>query len=483
MMRARQPMPATTSAPTALLDGAGISRLRDALLRSGFTTEGLVAQLGWDEVLRLWNRGPNPLLPLLADDSDLGVLARFFLYGYNVPATELADALAPLELAEAATAGLIGLEAGAAVPLVRITPYRQAWVLSDPVCGPKERDHVVGLSAYPMYLARTLTGPSVGSALDLCSGSGALSLHLSQCAEQVTATDISPRALRLAATAAALAELKWDLKCGDLAAPVAGRRFDLIAANPPFVIKPGGVGYTYRDSGHPDDSIGARLAAAAATLLSDGGYMHFLTGWIHPTGGDWRERVYEWVADTGLDAWFVELSCAASGDYVRTWASGHEALPAQRDWLDWLTANRIDAIGTGLVVLRAGGNRDPIVRTEELHGWQPITGTDIHAWFNRHDWLTGHNPLDYPLRPDPRLRLVQNATRTPDGWNVEQHQLSIPDSPRIDIVNQLAVDLIEACDGTRTPRQILTDFTVPARRHENMRPHLARLVEHGLLHP
>ncbi len=81
-------------------------------------------------------------------------------------------------------------------------------------------------------------------------------------ARRVTATDVSRRALRFAATTAALNGQEWELLHGDLVAPVAGRRFDLVVSNPPFVVGPGTTTHVYRDSGRVGDAIGAELAAA-----------------------------------------------------------------------------------------------------------------------------------------------------------------------------------------------------------------------------
>ena len=75
--------------------------------------------------------------------------------------------------------------------------------------------------------------------LDLCTGSGAVALALAheRPAARVTATDISSAALELAArNADALqmgARLRWIQ--GSLYEPVAGERFDLVVANPPYV--------------------------------------------------------------------------------------------------------------------------------------------------------------------------------------------------------------------------------------------------------
>ena len=76
------------------------------------------------------------------------------------------------------------------------------------------------------------------SALDVGTGSGAIALALAAegVARAVTATDISPPALAVArhnATAAGVATI--DFLEGRLLEPVAGRTFDLVLANPPYL--------------------------------------------------------------------------------------------------------------------------------------------------------------------------------------------------------------------------------------------------------
>ena len=123
--------------------------------------------------------------------------------------------------------------------------------------------------------------------LDLGTGSGVIGLTLA-CERpglRVTATDASAAALAVArANAAALgcAE-RVELLLGDWYAPVAGRRFDLIASNPPYVagddahlaagdlrFEPGGA----LSDGSPDglDSIRA-IVAGAREHLAPGGWL------------------------------------------------------------------------------------------------------------------------------------------------------------------------------------------------------------------
>lgn len=78
--------------------------------------------------------------------------------------------------------------------------------------------------------------------LDLCTGSGVIAVSLAReyPAAQVVATELSPAAAALARRNAgrnAVAD-RVDVREGDLFAPVRGERFDLIAANPPYIASP-----------------------------------------------------------------------------------------------------------------------------------------------------------------------------------------------------------------------------------------------------
>ena len=79
--------------------------------------------------------------------------------------------------------------------------------------------------------------PGPTSVLDLGTGSGAIAITLA-CERPdlaVTATDASPAALDMARQNAATHGRPIELVHGEWYAPVAGRRFDMIVANPPYV--------------------------------------------------------------------------------------------------------------------------------------------------------------------------------------------------------------------------------------------------------
>ena len=74
--------------------------------------------------------------------------------------------------------------------------------------------------------------------LDLGTGSGAIALALAseRPAARITAIDVSPAALEIAAgNAAALRLANIDWRCGSWFTPVAGERFDIIVSNPPYI--------------------------------------------------------------------------------------------------------------------------------------------------------------------------------------------------------------------------------------------------------
>jgi len=83
---------------------------------------------------------------------------------------------------------------------------------------------------------RTATLPPRASVLDLCTGSGVLAIAAARRgAREVTAVDISRRAVFAARLNARLNGAHVRVLRGDLYAPVRRSRFDLIVSNPPYV--------------------------------------------------------------------------------------------------------------------------------------------------------------------------------------------------------------------------------------------------------
>ena len=77
--------------------------------------------------------------------------------------------------------------------------------------------------------------PAGRPVLELCAGSGAVSVTAARAGAEVTAVDISLAAMWTTRLNAWREGVHLDVARGDLYDPVAHRRFDLIVANPPYV--------------------------------------------------------------------------------------------------------------------------------------------------------------------------------------------------------------------------------------------------------
>ena len=128
-----------------------------------------------------------------------------------------------------------------------------------------------------------LEGIAAPAVVDVGTGTGAIALALAARLPEasVSAVDLSADALALAAENAALngLEERVELLQGDLLAPLAGRRVDLVASNPPYVAEGDAVdaevsGYEPAMAvfaGADGRAILERLAADAPLALRPGG--------------------------------------------------------------------------------------------------------------------------------------------------------------------------------------------------------------------
>jgi release factor glutamine methyltransferase len=76
--------------------------------------------------------------------------------------------------------------------------------------------------------------------LDLCTGTGALAIVAARAGASATAIDISRRAVVNVRLNARANGVRVRTRRGDLFEPVAGRQFDVIVTNPPYVPAPDG---------------------------------------------------------------------------------------------------------------------------------------------------------------------------------------------------------------------------------------------------
>ena len=392
-----------------------------------------------------------------------------FLLQHPVDAGAAARAL-PVE--DCFAGGLVERDGSDVRALVDVRPYAadddDFYVVSDLGGGlggarrTLQAEHVLGVGGASTTLAGLTVREPFATALDLGTGCGVQALHLSRHVDRVTGTDRSPRALSFAALSTALSGIEVELVEGSLFEPVAGRRFELVVSNPPFVVSPsvGGRRFTYRDSGLPGDEVCRRLVGQAPAHLSDGGWCQLLANWLHVDGQDWRERVASWVLPTGCDAWVVQRDVQDPAEYAELWLrdSGDQFSPDYRDlydaWLSAFAADGVVGIGFGWIVLHAAGHDQPYARLDELTGPvdQPL-GAAVVDWFARHDWLRDHDDdqlLAATLVTDPRLLLRRDSRFGTEGWGLSEQRVLLTEGLRgSGAIDAVGAAVLGSCDGER----------------------------------
>ena len=107
--------------------------------------------------------------------------------------------------------------------------------------------------------------------LDLGTGTGVAAIAAAQAGAHVTAVDINPEAVRCTRINALLnhVETRVDVRQGDLFAPVAGIRFDLVVCNPPFFA---GKPKSQRDAAWRSENFIERFCAGLDDVLDGAGF-------------------------------------------------------------------------------------------------------------------------------------------------------------------------------------------------------------------
>ncbi|WP_067604007.1 DUF7059 domain-containing protein [Nocardiopsis listeri] len=368
-----------TEFPRGLAD-----RLRGILIDADYTVSGVRDRLGDAAAKALAREQLVPALRATGGEERLGLLLRLWWLRGAVPLRAARGILPVDELAEA---GLVrvddGPEGQVVRALVHLGPWeledgRQGFVVSDPKVRPGSgdvpgHDHVVGTGGASANLSRLMVDGPFDRALDLGTGCGVQALHLASRAREVVATDLNPRAVRLAGISLALSGVHdARLLQGSLFEPVEDERFDLIVSNPPFVITPDAARYTYRESDLPGDTVCAELVRQAPAHLTDGGWAQFLANWTHTDGDDWEDRVGGWITGTGCSGWVVQRDVQDPAEYVELWLRdscehGTPEYTRRYDaWLDYFEREGIKGIGFGWISLRNDVAQDATVRVEEL---------------------------------------------------------------------------------------------------------------------
>lgn len=268
-----------------------------------------------------------------------------------------------------------------------------------PSSGPLPQDIVVGPGGASRTLLTLTPRSHCARAWDVGCGSGVQAAFAATHCDTVIATDIDPRCLELTQKTAKLNDLTIETRLGSFAQPVAGELFDLIIANPPFVM--GNVtSLTHRESPRPADNLTAELLQTLPTHLNPGGLMVMVTAWLERDGLTWEDAITQWLP-RDCNVWVGLRDLQNIDAYVDTW-------------------------------LADAGLTDPQIRTQwiaAMHQWQ--------ATAVAFGWIVVWRPVAPTAEPWIRAEDVRFAVSLPSGDEVLQRLQDADHSERLSALDML----------------------------------------------
>ena len=412
--------------------------LAEAFRRHGYTVAGIEDALGPAAVEALGRSDAAYVRRSARDAGAVGALLRLFVLGDALPRSEVESLLPGVAVDDGVRAGLWECADGAVRALVDLRPvdigHGTRWIFSDidgsMVHTVTRPDHVLGVGQATLSLLRITPSSSAGSVLDLGTGSGVQLVHALDSGAAGTGTDITPRCLELAEATLAINSLSGELLRGPWFEPVAGRLFDRIVANPPFVVGPPETGHSYRESGLSLDGASRTVVSEAPGFLAEGGTAVMLASWVEREEVDWRTHVASWIPAEGVDAWVLRRDTSDPGLYVWTWLTDEGMDPRDESmwraadrWLDHFRDEGVAGIGFGYVYLRRIDGPSSVLCEDLAHPFDAGLGDEAEAYFERTAWLRdaaeqlgGEDvALDstvFTVSPDVRLHVSESLAPT-----------------------------------------------------------------------
>lgn len=176
---------------------------------------------------------------------------------------------------------------------------------------------------------------------------------------------------------------KFQWLQGDMLAPEAGRTFDLVVSNPPFVIEPAGS-LTYRSGGRPGDSLIGELVRGIPAVLAEDGCAALILNW--EVRGDWQQPWQQWLQGLPLDAWVGRRELLEPWQYVQMWLRDEGLTPDNPQyqqrftaWVQDFAERSVSGIALGYVLLRKNSGQ-VVRRFEDAAGRAPTSEYAEHLW-------------------------------------------------------------------------------------------------------
>ncbi len=465
---------------------------------AGYSEENLRKHFGAPELPSRQLRNEARLLDRISDPTLLNALLRWFWMGHPLTPAKAADLVPGEFLSLLLKCGLVKAHEDRLIPMSMMLPWGGFLVASDyPVAIERaESEMVLWPNPTSKFLARFSIRRHSRATLDLGTGGGILSLGAAKFSDTVVGTDLNERAVAFAAFNARLNGVEnVEFVSGDLFAPVANRRFDLILSNPPFFITPQ-QGYLFCDNSMELDGLCRRLVKEAPEYLNEDGYMQMLCEWAQVSGQPWEERIAEWLDGTGCDAWVMKGLTQDPGEYAQhrireTFSSPEDDASLYDGYMNYYRERGVEAIHDGLIVLRRRSGTNWVQIEEVPKTPSGDLGDMILSTFAAHDLLSRMTNDESLLALRPRLsdhaRLEQICKQAGGQWVGESITLRlISGFPFHLSLQPLVADFLATCDGKRTAGEAIDAFAKVAKapleavRRECLAT-IRKLIERGFM--
>jgi len=303
---------------------------------------------------------------------------------------------------------------------------------------------------------------------------------------------VNVRALAYAAFNAALNSAgNVETRLGSFFEPVHGEQFDLVVANPPYVVSPEST-YLFRDGGMSGDAVSEHVVRATPGVLAPGAFASILIAWALDPDNP-AERPQSWLEGLGCDAFLLHTSTDDPIETATGW--NRDLLDRPEDyaqaldrWLAYYRELGIEHLGYACLVLRKRGDgRDGWLEAQQLPraALRPA-GRHVRKLFETHDRLSEIDSDSVLL--ERRLRVVDDAvvtqeTRFAGGrWHAENLTLrlenGLPFSAELD---PPTARLIRELDGSRTLHEALAAAVDSDATRETGLSLARRMLEIGFL--
>jgi len=384
---------------TFLVDNSDVPLLRNILshLTSiGYCETRICGRLGLSDLTELlWRALPiYREEQLTARDALNSAINLFFLQG-SISTEELNCLFNKLDQEVLIRAGLLLIDQEKCFARASLFPVGNRMVFSDhawpklphPGLIDVPHDQLMYIGTDSRWLARATVRHPIGSALDLCTGSGIHALLASSHSKRVVAVDINPRAaLCTYFNAQASGAENIEIAVGDLFDPVNGECFDLITANPPFVPSPvNSLGY--RDGGHSGEDVLRRIVAGLSNHLSPGGIAHIITDMGESDENPISHRLRVWLDGCPMDIVILRLRVHSAASYAIGHADIDEDyaafLNSVHDWSNNLKTQDYTQIVSVLITFKWSDPKlgSPWTRIEESQPFHSDANNEVESIF------------------------------------------------------------------------------------------------------